>query len=138
MPSPYIQKGIPMLVKTNDRWTAVHALMNTLLKDKQKYCNYCGKEFEDSLCCDNPQIGRHIDHVKGVINQNKVTRSEAKNAFGANGDKSLRLGLSLPPRFLDDLERAFKATYGEKLIRDPKDLHSFMRKFPAFTTCQKV
>jgi hypothetical protein len=37
-----------------------------------------------------------------------------------------------------ELETAFKSTYQEKLLKDNREMHRFMREFPAFCVCRKV
>lgn len=129
-----------MLVRTNNKWEAVRALINTLLKDDTVYCNECGADYEDGVyCCSLPHLGTHRDFVEAIISQNKMTRETRVHDTGAGRDqKAFRWGLSLPPRFMSDLERAFKATYQEKLLKNNKDMHSFMREFPAFSVCRKI
>ncbi|HHI04318.1 MAG TPA: hypothetical protein ENL45_02115 [Candidatus Woesearchaeota archaeon] len=129
-----------MLVKTNNKWEAVRAIINTLLKDQQMYCNWCGQPFTpwDFPCCENPQVGTHATHIKNVIEQNRFIKDSRKNEFASTEDKSLRWGISLPPKFFKELCDAFENIYGEKLLKDNKDLHAFMKEFPQFCVCEKV
>lgn len=128
-----------MLIKTNNKWDAVRALINTLLKDKTQYCNECGSDYvEGEWCCDLPDIGTHRDFVEAIIVQNKITKETRVHDTGAGKTKAFRWGLSLPPRFLAELETMFKATYQEKLLKDNHEMHRFMREFPAFAVCRKV
>jgi len=92
----------------------------------------------DFPCCENPQVGRHIDHLRGVIKENRMIRETRKNKFASTEDKSIRWGISLPPKFFKDLCDAFEKTYGEKLLRDNNDLHEFMKEFPPFCVCEEV
>ena len=126
---------------------AARAFINTWLKDKRFYCNYCGKGFKPHNkdekgywipCCDNPQIGRNKDHTQGVINQNRGIRETRKNDFAAFDDDSMRMGLSMPPSLLRDLESYFAESYKEKLFVDNSEMHKFMKEFPEFTTCRRI
>jgi hypothetical protein len=128
-----------VLIKTNNKWEAVRALINTLLKDKTVYCNECGADYvEGVLCCGDPMYGNHRDFVEAIIAQNKDFKATRLHDTGAGESKAIRWGLSLPPRFLRDLEDAFKATYREKLLKDNHEMHKFMKEFPAFCVCRKI
>jgi len=128
-----------MLIKTNNKWDAVRALINTLLKDTTVYCNECGKDATDGVaCCDYPHYGTHRDFVEAIIAQNKETKATRLNDYSSTKNNTMRWGLSLPPRFLFELETAFKTTYQEKLLKDNKEMHRFMREFPAFAVSRKV
>ena len=128
-----------MLIKTNNKWDAVRALINTLLKDKTVYCNECGADYvEGEYCCGDPMYGTHRDFVEAIIAQNKDFKATRLHDTGMGESKAIRWGLSLPPRFMRDLEDAFKATYREKLLKDNHEMHRFMREFPAFCVCRKV
>lgn len=128
------------LTTTNDKWTAVRALINTLLKDKTIYCNTCGQDYSALThpCCNEPHMGTNEQFVKLIIEQNKLIKSSRKNDLAQTDDKSMRWGLSMPPRFLQMLENAYRVTYGGKLFEDNKDLHAFMREFKPFTICEKI
>jgi len=128
-----------VLIKTNNKWDAVRALINTLLKDKTVYCNECGADYvEGEYCCGDPMYGTHRDFVEAIIAQNKDFKATRLHDTGMGESKAIRWGLSLPPRFMRDLEDAFKATYREKLLKDNHEMHRFMREFPAFCVCRKV
>jgi hypothetical protein len=129
-----------VLIKSNNKWDAVRALINTLLKDKTVYCNECGSDYvENEFCCGDPMYGTHRDFVEAIIAQNKDTKASRYHDTGAGKDQqSFRWGLSLPPRFMLELETAFKTTYREKLLKDNHEMHRFMREFPAFCVCRKV
>lgn len=113
-------------------------MINTLLKDETIYCNECGSTYLGFPCCANPHLGKHVDFVQAIIRQNRDTLDTRLNDTGSTKDKSIRWGLSLPPRFLKDLETGFKTMYQEKIFKDSKEMHRFMREFPAFATCSKV
>ena len=129
-----------MLIKTNNKWDAVRAMINTLLKDPTLYCNWCGKDFDKNEfpCCEEPHVGKHLDFVTAIIEQNKETKKTRNDDFAQNESKTMRWGASIPPRFLMELERAWKNTYNEKLWKDNKELHGFLKEFPAFAVCNRI
>lgn len=132
-----------MLIKTKDKWDAAKSVINLWLADQTLHCNNCGEKFNADLwkegpCCEEPEIGRNMDHLKGVINENKRIREQAKNDYSANDDKNLRIGLAMPPSLLLTLEDYFKKHGGEKLFRNNQEMHSFMKKFPMLCTARKV
>lgn len=121
---------------------AARHILNLLLKSDRKYCNDCGKEYdkENFPCCDNPQVGRHLDHVKGIIKQNAELRKERANDFASNKEKTLRWGISLPPYLFREWEEVFQRTQGEKLFRTDKnykkDFKQFIKEFKQFAICK--
>jgi len=122
--------------KTNDKWLACRNYINLWLSDPTLYCNNCGMifhaaHFKDSPCCDNPQIGRSFDHMKGLVDQNKRRRYEQKNRYGSTDKKDMRVCVSLPPKLLQELEEFYKR-HGEKLFNNEKELQTFMVRFPEF------
>lgn len=124
---------------------AIRAFINMWLKDPTWYCNNCGKKYGLGLspkppfnCCTEPQVGRNIDHTKGIIKQNAEIRKSRKNDFASNNTKDMRWGVSLPPTLIHDLEKYFRKTYDEKLFENREELHKFMKEFPAFRTCTRV
>ena len=129
-----------MLVKTTDKWTLAKAFINTWLKDQIWYCNNCDMDYTPGVvCCENPQIGRNIDHTKGLIKENRMIRETRKNEFASANNKSIRWGVSLPPRLQFALEKYFSSlTEGEKLFNNNQEFHEFMRRFPQFRVCEKV
>lgn len=134
-----------MLIQSRNKNEAIRAFISYWLKDPRWYCNYCGKNYgyketpkPPFICCDTPQVGRNVDHVRGVIKQNAEIRKTRKNAYGSNDSKDMRMGVSLPPTLLRDLEKYFATHYQEKLFENQAELHSFMREFPAFRTCDIV
>lgn len=134
-----------MLIQTRNKMDAIRAYINTWLKDPRWYCNSCGHNFgyretpkPPFTCCEEPQVGRNIDHTRGIIKQNAEIRKTRKNDYGSNAKKNLRFGISLPPTLLRDLEKYFATHYQEKLFENKDELHKFMREFPAFRTCSRV
>jgi len=129
--------------KTNSKVTMIKSFINNWLKDQTFYCNYCGNDFDPikyalKSCCDNPQIGRNIEHVMGVCKQNQAIKEEQMNDYGATKDLKMRAAVSMPPRLMEDLERFFKDNYQEKLFNDNKELRNFMKHFPQFTLAKKI
>jgi len=122
--------------KTSDKWLACRNYINLWLSDPTLYCNNCGLAFhaaffKESPCCDEPQIGRNFDHMKGLFDQNKARRHAQKNRYGSNDKKDLRVCISLPPKLLQELETFYKR-HGEKLFNNEKELQQFMVRFPEF------
>ena len=122
----------------------IRAFINLWIKDPTWYCNSCGKKYGAEqprppfVCCDEPQVGRNIDHTRGVIKQNETLRKTRKNVYGSNDKKDLRFGVSMPPALLSDLEKYFRKNYDEKLFNNKEEFHKFMREFPVFRTCTTV
>jgi len=134
LPPTYI-----MLIRTNDKFLAARAILNTILKDKRLYCNWCGAAYDpnDFPCCDNPQVGSHIDHLKGVIKQNKEIRKTRKNDFASLKNKSFRWAVSFPAGLWHEWERCFKNSQKEKLLK-PGELTKFMKEFPQFCIPKRI
>ena len=134
-----------MLIQTKNKNDAIKAFINLWLKDPRWYCNNCGQNYgyqelpkPPFTCCKEPQVGRNIDHTKGVISQNKDIRESRKNDYGSDEGKNMRWGVSMPPMLLQDLEKYFKKHYEQKLFENREELHSFMKNFPQFSVCRKV
>lgn len=132
-----------MIVRSTNKWDACKAYINTWLKDPRWYCNSCGKNYgydrpkAPFVCCEDPQVGRNIDHTRGVVKQNKAIRESRKNDFASDDKKTIRYGLSLPPALMRDLEKYF-VQYGEPFLRDSNEMAQFMKAFPQFTTCRRI
>lgn len=129
-----------MLIKTNDKWEALKAFINTWLKDKTLYCNYCNQDYKPELgpCCDSPQIGTNISVTSALIKQNREHTKSRMNEFASSKDKTMRWGVSIPVRLYHDANNYFKM-HGEKgLFNDNNDLRKFMKKFRAFRIAEKV
>ena len=130
-----------MIVQTHNKWLALKAFINGIwLKDTRLYCNYCGRDFYEGepTCCENPQIGRNIDHTRGLIKQNKEIQNSRLRETASNESKTMRWGISVPPRLFMDAEKYFEKTYKEKLINDPKELREFMKEFKCFCIPSKI
>lgn len=128
-------------IKLTNKWDAARAIINTWLKDQTLYCNNCQTDAKYFLasesCCENPQIGRNVDHMMGGIKQNKMIRETALNEYGSTEDKTIRFSVSMPPRLLVALEDYF-GKHNEKVFNDQKELHAFMKQFPALCSCKVI
>lgn len=129
-----------MLIKTNDKWEALHAFINTWLKDGTQYCNICNSNFRPDLgpCCDEPQIGTNLSITTALIKQNREHTKTRRNQFATNQTKTMRWGVSLPPRLYHDANRYFKNHGYKGLFEDDYDLRNFMRKFKSFRIAESV
>ena len=133
-------------LKTTSKWKATKAFINVWLKDKTRYCSHCGTTFFDNFdeenkwipCCEEPQIGDNSQHTAGVIKENQMIKKSRAKDTAATASGHMRLGLSLPPALLIDLEIYFKKNYNEKFLNDIKEMRAFMREFPMFTICKKI
>ena len=105
-----------------------------------KYCNNCGETFDKTRfpCCEEPMVGDHMRHLKAIMKQNRERKEIMTKDTGATEDNSWRWGISLPPYIFNVWSKAFEKTYKEKFIENEKDLHGFMKAFPAFRVCNKV
>ena len=131
-----------MLIKVNNKWEAVHAVINTWLKDQRKYCNNCGATYQPELgqCCNDPAIGTNFDVMVALKRQNQATRDTRANDHAAMTEHGqMRWGVSIPPDLMMTLDNYMKA-HGHKrgLFEDVSDLNKFMRKFPIFAIAKKV
>lgn len=131
-----------MLIKTNKKEPAFQAIINTWLKDKQLYCNECGKDFnplkDSPLCCDTPTIGRNIDHCMQIVKQNKEVAKSRLNDFGSNKDKTMRFSLSMPIGLFYMLDNYKKSLGLPGLFKEQGEQVWFMKTFPAFRTQTRV
>lgn len=127
-------------IKTKNKWEAAQAFIATWLKDEMYYCNNCDADYDPYLfpCCENPQVGRNLDHMYGLIKQNKEMQKTRINEYASTKKKQLRWGISIPPRLFFALEAYFRKTADQKLFENTKELHSFMRKFKQFTIPEKI
>lgn len=127
-------------VVTHDKWLAIRAFINVWLRDETKYCNHCGQDFipDGVACCENPQYGTNKEYMVALIKQNRLRQETRKNEFASDDKKTLRLGVSILPRLLEDLETYCETTMKEKLWKDNKELNVFMKRFPCFTIPKKI
>lgn len=126
------------IVKTTDRMVVIESIINNALKDRQKYCNCCDKDYDGTLCCEDPQIGDNVDHVRALIIDNQIIRSRNKYETGKGSEKgAMRLAFRLPPRIYHILSTYFK-NYGEKFPKDTPELYRLMRKFNKLCAVDKI
>jgi hypothetical protein len=132
----------PMLIKTKNREDAYRAIINVWLKDKTLYCNNCGKPFDplkdNPMCCEEPHIGKNIDHCMGIIKQNKELMKVRKNEFASNDDKNIRWGLSLPISLFYTIDNWKKGQGMKGLFREDGEITWFMKKFKQFNIASRV
>lgn len=123
-----------MLIKTNKKEDAIKAAINTWLKDSTKYCNECNEDYNpvEFPCCDRPMILDNLQATQLIIRQNKVTQDSRANDLAQTQDKSMRWGISMPPRLYFMLEKYVKAHGDKGLFREKGDITWFMKKFPQF------
>lgn len=126
--------------KTNDKTLAIKSFIVNWLKDPTEYCNNCGQNYHPNLypCCDNPQRGNNKIYLQALVMQNAEKKKHLANQYAANKTMTMRHGVSILPRLLEDLETYFRINYNEKLWNDDKELKSFMRSFPMFCIPDKI
>lgn len=129
-----------MLLKTKSKMLAARAMLNVLLKDNTKYCNWCNADYSlDTFpCCENPQVGRHIDHLRGIIRQNKAIKETRKNELATTDNKTLRWSISLPPRIYQIWDLCFRKSFDCKLFETKEDMAHFCREFKMFTIPRRI
>lgn len=129
-----------MLIKTNKKEDALKAAINTWLKDSTKYCNECNEDYNPTTfpCCEKPMILDNLQATQLIIRQNKLTQESRANDFAQTQDKSMRWGVSMPPRLYYMLERYVKAHGDKGLFVEKDDITWFMKKFPQFKIPKKV
>jgi len=122
------------------KYKEIRAFINQWLLDPTVYCNNCGFPFfiGEKACCENPQIGKNIQHCHALFLQIAAERKTNLNSYGSNASKTLRQGVSLPPDLLTKLEQFCMNKWGVKLFENTKDLRGFMKAFPQFTTCERI
>jgi hypothetical protein len=130
-----------VFIKTDNREAAYRALINQGLKDKTKYCNYCGLPYHPEVmpCCEDPQIGTNYDHTQAVIFLCKEIRETRKNKYGSTDDKSIRNLVSIPNwmyYILDNYEKGLED--GCRLFKTQEDVRWFAKTFPAFATVEVI
>lgn len=125
-------------IKTTNRLDAIEFIINTALKDNRKYCNNCDKDFNGTLCCEDPQIGSNADHVRALVIDNEIMRSENKYDTGKGVDTgSMRMAFRLPPRLYHIISMYFKG-YGESFPKDTSELYALMKRFNKFCSVSKI
>lgn len=127
-----------MITKTTNRLDVIEAIINTCLKDNQKYCNNCDQDYNGIPCCEDPQIGTNSDHVRALVIDNEIMRSENKYDTGRSSDKgAMRMAFRLPPRIYHMLHIYFKG-YGEKFPKDTSELYALMKRFNKLCVVDRI
>lgn len=122
------------------KYAEIRKFINAWLLDPAVYCNTCGFPYfpGSKPCCDNPMIGKNIQHCQALFLQIAAQKKCNFNEFGSNKDKTLRMSVSLPPDLMQKLEKFCQEKLGEKLFVNSKDLRGFMKAFPMFTTAERI
>lgn len=120
-----------MLIQKGAREDAIHALINTWLKDQRQHCGWCGADFnpETYPCCEQPFVANNSVIFKQFQKELQLDRDKANNKFNSMKDKSMRWTLKFPPGLLSFLEQSFQKMYGEKLFTEEYDINWFAKKF---------
>lgn len=118
------------------KYAELRKFINEWLRDQTVYCNNCGLPYYGAVCCEHPEIGKNIDHCWAVIIQNKARRVGSDT--GANESKTMRFGISIPPKLLRALEKFSREKLGEKLFVNHKDMRGFMKAFPQFCVVERI
>lgn len=129
-----------MLIKTNNRTDAIHALINMWLKDIRLYCNECGRLFVKEMypCCEDPYLIDNLQAFQMLQEEIKMFRNTRQNEFASTPSKSMRWGVRIPQTLLRFLDTYFQS-YGEKgVFRNKNDMNQFMKKFKQFTIPERV
>lgn len=123
------------------REDAIHALINTWLKDARKKCGWCGA-FYDPLsfpCCEKPFIACNFDIMKQFYDELQEERKIRRNDFASNKKKNMRWTLSFPPSLLAFLTHSFRVLYNEELFNDKYPITWFAKKFrKTFTMPERI
>jgi len=122
------------------KWDLARDFTNTWLRDPTLYCNNCDCDYSPVVpkCCDNPQIGDNLKHTYSLVRALKDIRATRENEFAANKSKTMRWGISLPPRLYHALDRYFMTTMGEKLFVNQYQMRQFAKKFPEFKVPERI
>lgn len=134
-----------MLVK-GTKWDAAENLLKLLVKSDTLYCEECGSNYDARFypCCDNPLIGTHASHLRGLIDEITEKNKVNLNRYGATEKKNFRACFAMPKKLFFEWCKIFKKQHGEDLIRsyDSKlhrqDVRALMRRFPYLRRCETV
>lgn len=120
-----------MLIQKGSREDAIHALINTWLKDPTQVCGWCWRVYkpEHFPCCESPFVSNNSEITKQFSRELQTIRETRRNKYASNKDKSMRWGLSFPYGLLQFLTKAFKDGYGEDLFNKEYDMIWFAKKF---------
>ena len=122
------------------KWDLARDFINTWLRDTTLYCNNCDHNYSPVIpkCCDNPQIGDNLKHTHSLIQALKDIRATRENDFASNKSKTMRWGISLPPRLYHALDKYFFTTRGERLFDNLAEMRQFAKKFPQFKVPERI
>lgn len=127
-----------MLVKNEDRRAAYNSVINTMLRDRTKYCNLCGAKWVQGVrCCEEPEIGTNWDIARAVIEDCRYLRESAKDDHASFANKSMRLGIKLPVFIYEALEN-YERSHGRKFLDKEEDIMWMSKNFPQFSVPRKV
>jgi len=128
-----------MLIKTNDKFEAIHAFINTWLKDKQIYCGNCDTDYNEATfpCCEEPVLETNSGHTKAIIEAIKDLKKDQINEFASNKEKNFRSTVKIPKRLYWDLDK-YLGNYGYKLFDNEEDMLKFAKKFPQFSVPERI
>lgn len=126
-------------VKTTDKWTAAHAMINTWLKDPTHYCGNCDADYDPNNfpCCEDPIIGNNMYHTKQIIDGIRDKQKSLFNEYAADKKKTMRSTVMLPKRLYYLLDNYFKK-HDMRLFETPRDQIQFMRRFPMFKVPNRI
>lgn len=122
------------------KYIEIRKFINRWLLSPEIYCNTCGFPYfpGEKWCCDDPQIGKNIQHCQALMVQNRAIEKTNINPYGSNASKTLRHAVSMPPDLIIKLEKFCKERFGEKLFVNQKDFRGFCKAFPMFTVMEKI
>ena len=122
-----------MLIRTKNKWTACHALINVWLRDKTIYCGNCDSDYdkESFPCCEEPVLGVNFDHTKAIVEAIKDQKKTLLNEYASNKKKNFRSTVKLPRRLYHLLNQYFKKHH-TKLFENEVEVRQFARKFKQF------
>ena len=130
---------------TNSKEVAIRAFINEWIKDTTLFCNHCGSVYvpppegvEEEPCCDNVQIGTNAQVLYWLIQENKMIRETRANQYASDKKKTMRWGMSMPPRLMHDIEEYCINTLKEPFLDTPQEMNDFMKAFPVFRTCSVI
>lgn len=118
-----------MLLQKGSREDAIHALINTWLKDTRRRCGWCGQEYEGLPCCEKPFIGTNVEILSQFNTEMMAVRQTRHNKYASLKDKSMRWKLSFPPGLLSFLTQSMKTLYHEDLFSKEYDTTWFAHRF---------
>lgn len=120
-----------MLLSKGSREDAIHALINTWLKDPRLSCGWCGADFDELNfpCCEKPFVATNAQIFEQFYKELQLDRELSANKHASFKDKSMRLALKMPPGLLGYLTHTFKHLYQEDLFTKEHDINWFLKKF---------